>query len=820
MSWVKRILRLDRAGHAGTLDPQVTGVLPVMLGNSTKIANALLTSGKEYVCVMRLHQEESPDKIREVAAEFVGTIYQRPPVRSSVKRRVRTRQIYYIHILEIEEKNVLFRVGCQAGTYIRKLCVSPSSFLFLQNGGLHQISKVVDSRLDSSNSNKLDLGFLETLSLNLHDHKLESSSITAVQKLPAPSEMVRLKLDSGLRLQVTPDHEILVDDIKGPLLKDAEDIVPGNFLFSPRELTQKNEKIPYLLELLDQDFLCLGNELKKQCKKFLSEAFGSVTKACRILGIDRRVFLQTGMGIRIKYLRQVCEETRLDWTSVCEMVEAFKGERGAYYSISEKKINSELLFLLGLVASDGSVVQEKKCIRPTRVIFTNQESKLIQYFIKTVNRFFPATSIRQSEISGTFLVTVNNPVLAGIAKKLGIMSPKKTMHLENLSSLSKDMISNFMSGYFDGDGTVTIKTNSPYTEIAYDTAFYHIAVQLALLLKRLGIRSKIYERLGSTFDESGKTPKYHVIIKSPFDKIRFSQLMKCKHPKKQKKIKQFETRFSRYKSYGSQDLMPISCVTHIKNLIQQYGLSKNSIYRGGAFNQLLTGKRPTRLILSKIVKSLQKVVPKNDFDLIALKNQVNAKYFLDEIKAVEKTTADFDYVYDITVNQHHNFALNGAAFVSNCYDIGEALGGGAHMAELRRTRTGPFKEDSTLATLYDVVDAYHFWQEEKDQQPLRLILHPLEDGVAHLPQIVIRDTAVDALCHGANLAVAGVLQLHDDIKPGDTVAILTIKTELVALAIAQQSTQQILKASSGIVAKTMRVVIPAGTYPPAWKRKS
>lgn len=276
VSWVKRILHLDRAGHAGTLDPQVTGVLPVMLGNSTKIANALLTSGKEYVCIMRLHQKESPNKIREVAAEFVGTIYQRPPLRSSVKRRIRTRQIYYINIIEIKEKNVLFCVGCQAGTYIRKLV----------------------------------------------------------------------------------------------------------------------------------------------------------------------------------------------------------------------------------------------------------------------------------------------------------------------------------------------------------------------------------------------------------------------------------------------------------------------------------------------------------------------------------------------------------------YDMGEVFGGGAHMAELRRTRTGPFKEDTTLATLYDVVDAYHFWQEEKNEQPLRRIIHPLEDGVAHLPQIVIRDTAVDALCHGANLAVAGVLQIHADIKPGETVAILTIKGELVALAIAQQSTEQILKATSGIVAKTIRVVIPAGTYPPTWKRKS
>lgn len=153
-------------------------------------------------------------------------------------------------------------------------------------------------------------------------------------------------------------------------------------------------------------------------------------------------------------------------------------------------------------------------------------------------------------------------------------------------------------------------------------------------------------------------------------------------------------------------------------------------------------------------------------------------------------------------------------------DIGTVLGGGAHMAELRRTRTGPFKEDASLATLYDVIDAVHFWKEEKNEQLLRQYIYPLENGVQHLPHIIIRDTAVDALCHGANLAATGVLSLHDDIKTGDTIGVKTLKGELVALAVAQLPTQQILEASSGIVANTSRVILPIGTYPSMWRRKS
>ena len=89
-----------------------------------------------------------------------------------------------------------------------------------------------------------------------------------------------------------------------------------------------------------------------------------------------------------------------------------------------------------------------------------------------------------------------------------------------------------------------------------------------------------------------------------------------------------------------------------------------------------------------------------------------------------------------------------------------------------------------------------------------------------MPQIIIRDTAVDAICHGANLAVTGVLQLHDDIEPGDFVGLKTLKGELVALTVAQKTAKQMLEATSGIVADTRRVVLPAGTYPSTWRRKT
>ncbi|MFC1728549.1 RNA-guided pseudouridylation complex pseudouridine synthase subunit Cbf5 [Nanoarchaeota archaeon] len=120
-AYVQKILNIKKTGHSGTLDPKVTGVLPVALGKATKVAQPLLKSGKEYVAIMHIHKNIPENKIKSTVKEFVGKIRQLPPIKSAVKREWRFRTVYYLEILEIDERDVLFIVGCEAGTYIRKL---------------------------------------------------------------------------------------------------------------------------------------------------------------------------------------------------------------------------------------------------------------------------------------------------------------------------------------------------------------------------------------------------------------------------------------------------------------------------------------------------------------------------------------------------------------------------------------------------------------------------------------------------------------------------------------------------------------------------
>lgn len=118
----KKILNVKKAGHAGTLDPMVTGVLVIALEDSTKALRLFNGLEKEYIGTAHVHSEYNQKKLQElIDKEFLGKIKQTPPKRSRVKREEREREIFSFKILKFEKRNFEFQVLCQAGTYIRKL---------------------------------------------------------------------------------------------------------------------------------------------------------------------------------------------------------------------------------------------------------------------------------------------------------------------------------------------------------------------------------------------------------------------------------------------------------------------------------------------------------------------------------------------------------------------------------------------------------------------------------------------------------------------------------------------------------------------------
>ena len=149
-------------------------------------------------------------------------------------------------------------------------------------------------------------------------------------------------------------------------------------------------------------------------------------------------------------------------------------------------------------------------------------------------------------------------------------------------------------------------------------------------------------------------------------------------------------------------------------------------------------------------------------------------------------------------------------------ELGEKLGTDTDMEELRRTQQGDIQEDE-IDTLQDIVDAYHFYEEDGDEEALRDVLYPIEKAVNHLPKIAIKDSAVNAVANGSNLGAVGISKFQDGIKEGDRVAITTLKGELVALATAEMNSEQLYE-EKGEAAVLENVYMNPDTYPKRWKQ--
>jgi H/ACA ribonucleoprotein complex subunit 4 len=146
-----------------------------------------------------------------------------------------------------------------------------------------------------------------------------------------------------------------------------------------------------------------------------------------------------------------------------------------------------------------------------------------------------------------------------------------------------------------------------------------------------------------------------------------------------------------------------------------------------------------------------------------------------------------------------------------CHEVGRRLGVGAHMSELRRTKVGNFTEDQSHSLL-EIKDAYEFWKEGNEEK-LRKILIPIEFAILHVKRIFVKDSAIDSIVNGSPVYPGGIVRIQEGIERGETVAIYSLKEELVALGIAKMSSKEMYEKKKGIAVRTDRVFMKKGVYP-------
>ncbi|MBW2966440.1 RNA-guided pseudouridylation complex pseudouridine synthase subunit Cbf5 [Candidatus Woesearchaeota archaeon] len=767
VSWVKEILEIDKAGHGGTLDPAVTGILPIALGDATRALQVLLLADKEYIGIMRLHKDVDKKKMFEVCKVFIGEVTQLPPVRSAVKRVRRKRQIYYLDILQIKGREVLFRVGCESGTYVRTLCLHPETEIISKDSLISSKDFFVNPKIVYSMNNK----------------KIEQKVPSKTQKFNFKGNLIKITMSSGISFLVTPDHRMLVSSEEGHVMKRAAKIRNFDYMVKSLDYIIPEEN-PIISDLLDDKYLVDQDNIKQLIKKEFIKKYGSIREMNRKLKLDRKSFLQgSNIAIPLDHIKKAGM-----YEDIKDKIINFKTEKGTRIELSG--LTSDLMYLIGLIASDGNNTKEKKTIRHTRIKFYNKEKELIELFKKTYKKIFPNFNITQTIKDNELIqLDTSNSFLATICANLGVKSPQKNSDILPILYLNKRLIASFLRGYFDGDGTAYYKKKSKikgiYTKINFFTVNENNAKRIHQMLLKLDISNVIFKNKN----------KFFISINDLAAKKRFILKVGSNHPFKKEIFRQI----NEMDSGDIKDNFYIGL--HYKEYIRN---NKSQLYKmGGNLSRVLKNNTP---ITRGFYKKASKMTNLPTLD----------EFCIEKIKSIEPIRYKGN-VYDMTIPNTHNFLIETGFVSSNCSDIGKKLKTGAHLAELRRTRVGKNTEEDAVL-LQDVKDAHIFWKEEEDETEIRSKILPMRRLLDHLPKIVIRDSAVDALCHGANLAIPGIVEIDTDIKKGDLAAVLTLKDEGVALVNVLMSTEQIIQKDSGICATLERVLMNKGTYPSIWKK--
>ncbi len=221
--FVRKKLELRKTSHFGTLDPKVTGVLPIALNRACKLTGFFLGEDKEYVGIMRIHDEIDLEKIKEtIKKKFLGKIMQMPPVKSRVKRQNRQREIKKFELLEKKDRNILFQVDCQGGTYIRKL--------------LHDLGEELEIGAHMLELRRIRAGiFEEETSVNLYDFEkavdeYKNGNEELLRAIIVPAEIVSsvyssIEIKNGNLKNILTGKPIYRRDLKKPTPVKKEEII-------------------------------------------------------------------------------------------------------------------------------------------------------------------------------------------------------------------------------------------------------------------------------------------------------------------------------------------------------------------------------------------------------------------------------------------------------------------------------------------------------------------------------------------------------------------------------------------------------------------
>ena len=545
------------------------------------------------------------------------------------------------------------------------LCVAPDSLILTNPGKIYDIKSLVEEKLDNNykHYNKDILQAKDPLSdkkiFTLDENlKIKPSKISQFWKIKAPKDLVKISTQSGKSIITTPNTKLYTLSDGVPYWREAEMFKVGGYLAASRELRFKNENKQLLINLLKSNpivcgvkkhvkeiikILCLKNKLnKRELAKFLK------------INEDKLYYNwinENARGnINLRDLIQLADKSGYSIENIAKNA-TFSLRHGHRIKLPVY-LNKDVLYFAGLITSDGDLCRTNNTVT---IRFSNNSEELQHRFVSLSKSLFCVRTNISSErsIKRAESRRFNSKLVFEILNSLGIPPSPKSHKIDMsniLLNLPNDYLASFIRGYFDGDGGPVERNNgSSYIECTTTSEIF--AKKLQLVLLRFGIYSRLSTREPIVNERIySKHKRYILKIYGKENLVNFQKHICFNLKYKRNKLNHIINKIKDHNT--NTDVIP-----NINNIFKKlrnnekltsremFGY-KNSSYFSGRFN---VSKNNLKRILSRL-----KVNNLYNLDLLA-----NSDIFWERITKVEYVKPNYDYVYDLTVEDSHNFIVNG-----------------------------------------------------------------------------------------------------------------------------------------------------------------
>ncbi|MBI2547964.1 helix-turn-helix domain-containing protein [Candidatus Woesearchaeota archaeon] len=556
------------------------------------------------------------------------------------------------------------------------LCVAPTSMVMTNPGGMTAIEDVVEPRIRTASEYRPGIWKQDNITdvkiqSMSHDLTMQTKHPESLWKLEAPVSVFEIRLRSGKKIELTANTQLFTLLHGRTTWIKSKELQKGMVIATPRRLIGGND-VPYTIDLIS------SNPIIYEVKDFitsilplLTRKYGDLRTAAKALGVNENqlyhhwVNKKARGNIHRKDLQKICEDVAVSWKKQVKVLSLYRGKKPVF----PPRLTKELLYCAGLVAGDGDLREQKShayAIRLSNATPTLQ--KIFQKFLRSLHLKFGVQKGNENRPEAT---RTASKLLGEIFIRLGIpLSPKshKIYLSDVLLHLPNDYLASYIAGLYDTDGSVyQRKGKAGSNVIEYYTCSEKLARQLQIVLLRYSIQSTLRYREPQEGIITRKLRLWVLSVRGSEHIKRFSQHIPLRHPAKQKKLALLAEQ--KKKEHSNIDLIP-GAGNILKSVLQRHALS---LRKTGWHNNL--SRAGLQQILSRIALK--------DPDITYLDRLANSDIFWDEITSITAKKPTYKYVYDLTINDSHNFVVDGvlvhntASVVKDEFLRGWALEAGA-----------------------------------------------------------------------------------------------------------------------------------------------